>query len=80
MAEDRLGTLADLAYVIARFKMPGDGLIPEYQDRLRKFGAGISPRTFLERGVLPTLTTLGTNRAELKDACIYEARAARSDC
>ena len=72
MAEDRLGTLADLAYVIAHFKMPGDGLIPDYQDRLRTSGAGISPRTFMERGVLPTLRTLGTSRAELKNAMHFD--------
>jgi acyl-[acyl-carrier-protein] desaturase len=66
--EDRNGTLADLAFVIANFKMPGDGLIPDYQERLRTTGAGISARTFLERGLLPTLRTLGTTRAELKGA------------
>jgi len=66
--EDRNGTLADLAFVIANFKMPGDGLIPDYQEQLRITGAGISARTFLERGLLPTLRTLGTTRAELKGA------------
>jgi len=66
--EDRNGTLADLAFVIANFKMPGDGLIPDYQERLRTTGAGISARAFLERGLLPTLRTLGTTRAELKGA------------
>ncbi len=66
MAEDRPGTLADLAYVIARFKMPGDGLIDDYQERLRTTGAGISTRIFLQRGLFPTLKTLGTSRAELK--------------
>ena len=54
--------------MIANFKMPGDGLIPDYQERLRTTGAGISARTFLERGLLPTLRTLGTSRAELKGA------------
>ena len=48
--EDRGGTLADLAYVIANFRMPGDGLIPDYQERLITTGAGISARIFLERG------------------------------
>jgi acyl-[acyl-carrier-protein] desaturase len=66
LAEDRSGTLADLAYVVANFKMPGDGLIPGYQERLRTSGAGISTRAFVERGLLPTLRTLGTSRAELK--------------
>ncbi|MBI3784027.1 MAG: acyl-ACP desaturase [Deltaproteobacteria bacterium] len=66
LSEDRAGTLADLAYVISRFKMPGDGLIPDYQQRLRSSGAGISTRLFVEHGLLPTLRTLGTSRAELK--------------
>jgi acyl-[acyl-carrier-protein] desaturase len=68
LAEDRVGTIADLAHVIARFKMPGDGLIPDYQERLRSSGAGISTRLFLEQALLPTLRTLGTNRAELRAA------------
>jgi acyl-[acyl-carrier-protein] desaturase len=68
LSEDRPGTLADLAYVISRFKMPGDGLIPDYQQRLRTSGAGISTRLFVEHGLLPTLRTLGASRAELKAA------------
>jgi acyl-[acyl-carrier-protein] desaturase len=71
LAEDRGSTLVDLAYVIANFKMPGDGLIPDYQKRLRTSGAGISTRAFVERGLLPTLRTLGTSRAELKAAMAH---------
>jgi acyl-[acyl-carrier-protein] desaturase len=63
---DRAGTIADLALVVAGFKMPGDGLIPHYRERLRDSGAGISPRNFVERALLPTLKMLGTSRAELK--------------
>ena len=68
MAEDRVGTLADLAHVIANFKMPGDGLIPNYRENLRASGGGISPRLFLTRAVLPLLKQLGTSRDELKSA------------
>ena len=68
MAEDRVGTLADLAYVLANFKMPGDGLIPNYHEHLRIGGGGISPRMFLTRAVLPLLKQLGTTRDELKRA------------
>lgn len=68
MAEDRSGTLADLAYVIANFKMPGDGLIPNYRESLQVGGGGISPRVFLTRAVFPLLKQLGTNRDELKRA------------
>lgn len=66
LAEDRLGTLADLAYVIANFKMPGDGLIPNYQRNLKVGGGGISTRLFFTRAVLPMLKQLGTSRGELK--------------
>jgi acyl-[acyl-carrier-protein] desaturase len=62
--EDRPGTPADLAFVVARFRMPGEGLIPRYQERLRESGAGISTRVFVERALLPMLKMLGTNRAE----------------
>jgi acyl-[acyl-carrier-protein] desaturase len=68
MAEDRLGTLADLEHVIANFKMPGDGLIPNYRENLRTGGGGISPRVFLTRAVFPLLKQLGTSRDELKSA------------
>jgi len=68
MAEDRVGTLSDLAHVIENFKMPGDGLIPKYHEHLRIGGGGITPRVFLTRAVLPLLKQLGTNRNELKSA------------
>lgn len=68
MAEDREGTIKDLAGVISSFRMPGDGLIPGYQKRLKEGGGGISARTFMQRALLPMLKTLGTTRAEMKDA------------
>jgi acyl-[acyl-carrier-protein] desaturase len=68
LSEDREGTITDLAHVISQFKMPGEGLIPNYQERLRTSGAGISTRLFVEHGLLPTLRTLGTGRDELKGA------------
>jgi acyl-[acyl-carrier-protein] desaturase len=68
MDEDRVGTLADLAYVIANFRMPGDGLLPGYRENLRVGGGGISPRVFLTRAVFPLLKQLGTSRDELKSA------------
>jgi acyl-[acyl-carrier-protein] desaturase len=68
MAEDRVGTLADLAYVLGNFKMPGDGLIPNYHEHLRVGGGGISARTFYTRAVLPLLKQLGTSRDELRSA------------
>jgi len=77
LEEDRAGTLADLARVIAGFKMPGDGLIPDYRERLRDSGAGISPRMFVEHALLPTLRMLKTSRAELKSAVEESASAGK---
>ncbi len=74
LSQDRGATIADLAEVLSRFKMPGDGLIANYQQRLRASAAGISPRAFIERVVWPLLTTLQISRPELKQA--LKARAA----
>lgn len=68
LAEDRAATIADLADVLAGFKMPGDGLIANYQKRLRASGAGLAPRVFIERVVWPLLITLQISRQELKQA------------
>jgi acyl-[acyl-carrier-protein] desaturase len=76
MAEDRAGTLRDLAYVIENFKMPGDGLIPNYQENLKIGGGGISPRLFFTRAILPILKQLGTSRDELKMTSAIPLRAA----
>jgi acyl-[acyl-carrier-protein] desaturase len=76
MAEDRAGTLRDLAYVIENFKMPGDGLIPNYQENLKIGGGGISPRLFFTRAILPILKQLGTSRDELKVSSALPLRAA----
>jgi acyl-[acyl-carrier-protein] desaturase len=66
--QDRDGTIADLAHVLATFKMPGDGLIPNYREKLKTSGAGITSRTFLEHVVWPLLTTLQISRHEMKQA------------
>lgn len=66
LCQDREGTIGDLAHVLSNFKMPGDGLIPDYKQRLLRSGAGLTPRLFLEHVVWPVLTTLQINRAELK--------------
>jgi hypothetical protein len=57
-----------LARVVAEFKMPGDGLIADYRERLKSSGAGISPRTFVEHVVWPLLTVLDIGRWEFKQA------------
>jgi acyl-[acyl-carrier-protein] desaturase len=68
LIHDREETVADLAHVLSNFKMPGDGLIPDYRRRLESSGAGISPRVFLGRVVWPLLSTLQISREEMKSA------------
>lgn len=68
MSQDRAGTVGDLADVLSKFKMPGDGLIPDYRKRLHASGAGISPRVFLAHVVWPLLAMLQIDRRELKQA------------
>jgi hypothetical protein len=48
--------------------MHGVGLIPGYDDRLQVEGVGVTPQTFLELGVYPTLRKLGVTRTELVKA------------
>ena len=68
--------LTTLAYVLANFKMPGDGLIPDYRARLQSSGAGISARAFLERVMWPLLSTLEISREEMKVALKKQAARA----
>jgi acyl-[acyl-carrier-protein] desaturase len=68
MGADREATIYDFAHVLANFKMPGDGLIPHYHERLKIGGGGITARQFMEGVVLSTLRSLGISRAELKTA------------
>ena len=64
-AEDYQGTLEDLAHVVFHFQMPGVGLIPDYDERLKVSGVGISHQQFLQHGLFPTLRHLGTTRSDL---------------
>ena len=50
LGADREATVSDFAYVLANFKMPGDGLIPHYQERLRTGGGGIARAVVHGRG------------------------------
>jgi acyl-[acyl-carrier-protein] desaturase len=66
LAEDREGTIADLVHVLSNFKMPGDGLIPNYVQRHESSGAALGHRVFIQRVALPLLNTLNINRDELR--------------
>ena len=57
--------------------MPGVGLIPEYDERLKVAGVAITPDEFLQRGIFPLLKALGTSRRELI-AALQKRRAAEA--
>jgi acyl-[acyl-carrier-protein] desaturase len=75
LAQDRDATIADLAHVLANFKMPGVGLIPNYLERLHSSGAAISARVFFQRVVWPLLSTLEISREEVKSLLRQNAGA-----
>jgi acyl-[acyl-carrier-protein] desaturase len=79
LGADREATVGDFAHVLANFKMPGDGLIPNYHQRLKFGGGGISARQFMEGVVLSTLRSLGISRAELKSATAQNSALPSSD-
>jgi acyl-[acyl-carrier-protein] desaturase len=64
--EDRKGTLADMAHVFANFKMPGVGIVPDYDARILKMReAGIDRSVFIQKVYLPILKFLGVSRHEM---------------
>jgi acyl-[acyl-carrier-protein] desaturase len=66
---DRKGTLADMAFVVPRFKMPADGLVSGYAERLAASGLSHNTRWYLERVVMPTLKSIGAGWHELRAQC-----------
>jgi acyl-[acyl-carrier-protein] desaturase len=65
MEHDRDQTLADLAYVVTRFKMPADGLFPNYGESLAAAGLPNDNAWYMEKVVTPTLKAAGTSWEEI---------------
>lgn len=66
LAEDRPGTLADLAHVLRTFRMPAEDLLTGYADRIEVMRtAGIDRGVFLAEVALPLLRGLGLTRHDL---------------
>jgi acyl-[acyl-carrier-protein] desaturase len=64
--EDREGTLKDMAHVFANFKMPGVGIVPDYDERILKMReAGIDRSVFIQKVYMPILKFLGVTRHEM---------------
>lgn len=67
LAEDRDGTLADLAKVFAEFRMPGVDLVPDYDERILQMRGqgGVDRDLFIRKVYLPVLKYLDINRHEM---------------
>jgi acyl-[acyl-carrier-protein] desaturase len=67
MEEDREGTLADIAHVLANFEMPGVRLVPDYDTRILKMrdNGGVDRDLFIRKVYLPVLKYLGITRHEM---------------
>jgi acyl-[acyl-carrier-protein] desaturase len=69
LEEDREGTLRDMAHVFANFKMPGVGIVPDYDDRILKMReAGIDRTVFIQKVYLPILKYLDVSRHDMLKA------------
>jgi acyl-[acyl-carrier-protein] desaturase len=76
LEDDRAGTIRDLAEVVRRFRMPGDGLLDDYRRRMSVPGASLGRGTFLRHVALPLLRRLGVSRRELFGSAGLQAVAA----
>jgi acyl-[acyl-carrier-protein] desaturase len=66
LEEDREGTIADFAHVLANFEMPGVSLVPNYDSRVEVMrNAGIDRSVFLQKVYFPILKYLGITRQEI---------------
>ncbi len=66
--EDREGTILDIAKVFGSFKMPGEGILPGYEERLATEDAGLTKQQFMQHAIFPTLKALGVTRANIAQA------------
>ena len=68
LEEDREGTLRDIAFVARSFQMPGVGLVPDYEERVRimRDEGRVDRDVFLRKVFFPVLKYLEVTRHELQ--------------
>ena len=77
LEEDREGTLRDIAHVAKNFKMPGVGIVPDYEARIavmREEGK-VDRAVFLQKVFFPVLKYLEITRQDLLQATWSENAA-----
>jgi acyl-[acyl-carrier-protein] desaturase len=77
--EDREGTLRDIAHVAKNFQMPGVGIVPDYEDRIKvmREEGRVDRGVFLQKVFFPVLKYLEVTRQDLLDAAWSEKHAGK---
>jgi acyl-[acyl-carrier-protein] desaturase len=70
LEEDRHGTLCDIGHVAKHFQMPGVGIVPDYEERVKvmREEGKVDRAVFLQKVFFPVLKYLEVTRQELQDA------------
>jgi len=79
LEEDRLGTLRDIGLVAKHFQMPGVGIVPDYEERVKvmREEGKVDRAVFLQKVFFPVLKYLEVTRQELQDAVWSEKEERR---
>jgi acyl-[acyl-carrier-protein] desaturase len=78
LEEDRVGTLRDIAHVAKHFEMPGVGIVPAYEERIKvmREEGKVDRAVFLQKVFFPVLKYLEVTRQELQDAVFSQKQRA----
>ena len=81
LEEDREGTLLDIAHVAKHFQMPGVGIVPDYEERIKvmRDEGKVDRAVFLQKVFFPVLKYLDVTRQELSGATEKARAEAREE-
>jgi acyl-[acyl-carrier-protein] desaturase len=79
LEEDREGTLRDIAHVAKHFQMPGVGIVPDYDERIKvmREEGKVDRAVFLQKVFFPVLKYLDVTRQELQEVTSKDRAASR---
>jgi acyl-[acyl-carrier-protein] desaturase len=80
LEEDRDGALRDLGFVAKHFQMPGVGIVPGYDERVKvmREEGKVDRAVFLQKVFFPVLKYLDVTRQELQEAMYREKEEKRT--
>lgn len=79
LEEDRAATLRDIAHVSRKFEMPGVGIVPNYEERVKvmREEGKVDRSVFLQKVFFPVLKYLEVSRQDLQEAITSEKEERR---